>query len=584
MPTDDREPQFERALARHLRESSDAACADAEILAAYHERTLSLEEMAKWKEHIAACARCQEALALVEESEGVEAEDWKKEGVVVRQEQDLAVAKRVITAASAPVPLEKALKGKKAVLEALKKRPGAQWKWILPVGAIAASVIVWIGVHEVRDQEKESSAAVETAQNRPPAGLQGVPADKVEEKRQEAESAKKMTRDQTKEFAEPRAAAPAPAPTSGETGRIDEASRASKMVAPGAKEELDAKSKKDAQVTTGFGQGDGTAAPAAAPPPAPAGAMEKSKNEVAVAPNQGGVGGGELSGGAAGAKQVAGMSADTGRSTATSPGRARKTAKGPGSTITGTVVDPSGAAVSGATVVAVNERNGQSQTAVADASGNFQLKDLPTDQYRVIVAQSGFARSEQTVAVGPENNEKLQVQLALGATSQAVEVQAAAPPMNTSTAELSQPSSNAISELPMQGRASSQLLKLAASNASYIVAPDRKAAWRVGEGGRIEHTTDNGKTWKTQSAGVSGDLRTGSATSSKVCWVVGKAGTILLTTDGGKHWKQIASPIAEDLGGIHATDAQHASIWDISNGKSFETTDGGVTWTRKASE
>ena len=89
---------------------------------------------------------------------------------------------------------------------------------------------------------------------------------------------------------------------------------------------------------------------------------------------------------------------------------------------------------------------------------------------------------------------------------------------------------------------------------------------------------DRGKTWKLQKSGVTADLTAGSATSDKVCWVAGKAGTLLLTTDGGKRWKQLPSPISEDLGGIHATDALHASIWDVPNRKSFETTDGGATW------
>ena len=84
MPIDDREQEFERALARHLRDAQ-GACPDAEILAAYHERTLSLEEMAKWKEHIAACERCQEALALVEQTEAVDSEEWKEQDFVVPQ-------------------------------------------------------------------------------------------------------------------------------------------------------------------------------------------------------------------------------------------------------------------------------------------------------------------------------------------------------------------------------------------------------------------------------------------------------------------------------------------------------------------
>jgi len=100
MPTDDRDRQLERALARHLSNASpDRSCPDAEILAAYHERSLSLEEMGQWKEHIAGCARCQEALALIEESESVLAEKSAGEEVEVLDEETVATAIRTEAAA-----------------------------------------------------------------------------------------------------------------------------------------------------------------------------------------------------------------------------------------------------------------------------------------------------------------------------------------------------------------------------------------------------------------------------------------------------------------------------------------------------
>ena len=84
MPSDDRDPKFERALAQHLRGgSAQANCPDAETLAAYDERNLSLEEMAQWKQHISACEACQEALALVEATENQLAEDWEKQEIPV---------------------------------------------------------------------------------------------------------------------------------------------------------------------------------------------------------------------------------------------------------------------------------------------------------------------------------------------------------------------------------------------------------------------------------------------------------------------------------------------------------------------
>jgi hypothetical protein len=118
----------------------------------------------------------------------------------------------------------------------------------------------------------------------------------------------------------------------------------------------------------------------------------------------------------------------------------------------------------------------------------------------------------------------------------------------------------------------------AISNAHLIAAPGTNTVWRAGRGGLIEFSTDNGASWSRQTSGVFADLTTGSAPSDKVCWIVGPAGTILLTTDAGSHWAVLHSPLDEDLGGVHAVDALHATIWNLRNTKTFETADGGATW------
>ncbi len=116
------------------------------------------------------------------------------------------------------------------------------------------------------------------------------------------------------------------------------------------------------------------------------------------------------------------------------------------------------------------------------------------------------------------------------------------------------------------------------SNPRLIAVPGSNVMWRAGRAGLVEFSRDGGGSWSRQTSGVLADLLTGSAPSDKVCWIVGRVGAILLTTDGGAHWTLISSPLSEDLGGIRATDAQHATIWNARNTKSFETADGGLTW------
>src|SRR6202158_3567927 len=118
------------------------------------------------------------------------------------------------------------------------------------------------------------------------------------------------------------------------------------------------------------------------------------------------------------------------------------------------------------------------------------------------------------------------------------------------------------------------------SNPRLISPPGSSVIWRAGRSGLIEFSKDGGSSWSRQNSGVLADLLTGSAPSDKVCWIVGRGGAILFTTDGGAHWTLISSPMSEDLGGIRAADALHATIWNARNTKSFETSDGGLTWNR----
>lgn len=119
---------------------------------------------------------------------------------------------------------------------------------------------------------------------------------------------------------------------------------------------------------------------------------------------------------------------------------------------------------------------------------------------------------------------------------------------------------------------------VAVSNPHLIAAPGSKIIWRAGRAGRIEFSSDGGASWSRQTSGVLADLLTGSAPSDKICWMVGRVGAILLTTDGGAHWNVIHAPVGEDLGGVRAADALHATIWNSRNTKTFETSDGGLTW------
>jgi hypothetical protein len=82
-------------------------------------------------------------------------------------------------------------------------------------------------------------------------------------------------------------------------------------------------------------------------------------------------------------------------------------------TVRGTVTDPTGAVIPGATVHLINEVSGLDRTMPTDATGQFVFANIPFNPYRVTVSASGFATLSQSFeirsVVGTNLNLVLQV-------------------------------------------------------------------------------------------------------------------------------------------------------------------------------
>lgn len=122
-------------------------------------------------------------------------------------------------------------------------------------------------------------------------------------------------------------------------------------------------------------------------------------------------------------------------------------------TIMGTVMDPSGAVVPGAKIVATEASTGVSRSDVANSSGQFNIPSLPPGTYTVKISAKGFSQSVQTVTLLADQVRNLNVHLQLGAASQEVTVQAAAVAVNTTTPVLSHVMEQTrVINLPLNGR------------------------------------------------------------------------------------------------------------------------------------
>jgi hypothetical protein len=67
--------------------------------------------------------------------------------------------------------------------------------------------------------------------------------------------------------------------------------------------------------------------------------------------------------------------------------------------IAGTVADPTGAVIPGATIVATNTGTGQKLTAVSDGIGDFKILAVPRGDYNVVASMPGFKSDSVTVSI-----------------------------------------------------------------------------------------------------------------------------------------------------------------------------------------
>jgi len=106
--------------------------------------------------------------------------------------------------------------------------------------------------------------------------------------------------------------------------------------------------------------------------------------------------------------------------------------------ISGTVVDPQGAVVSGAQVKATQTGTANVLTTKSDNAGLFRFNLIPTGTYKVEVSAPGFKTAvagDNLVSAG-HDTELGSVQLSVGETNTTVEVTATAPLIDATQAQV----------------------------------------------------------------------------------------------------------------------------------------------------
>jgi hypothetical protein len=136
--------------------------------------------------------------------------------------------------------------------------------------------------------------------------------------------------------------------------------------------------------------------------------------------------------------------------------------------VSGTVTDPSGSAIAGATVSMTETDKQLVRTTQTDGTGHYALLELPVGPYRLEVRVNGFKDYvESGLELQVDNNIQINVAMQVGSVNERVEVQA-----NASLVETRENSVSAmvdqqrINDLPLDGRQATQLI-LTLGAASY---------------------------------------------------------------------------------------------------------------------
>lgn len=130
--------------------------------------------------------------------------------------------------------------------------------------------------------------------------------------------------------------------------------------------------------------------------------------------------------------------------------------------LSGTVLDPTGAIVSGATVTLTNEATQIQSAVTTGGSGFYKFGELAPGSYTVVVTATGFAtQTFSSIAISAELARDLDVKLSVGKTTQSVTVSAdQVPVLDTADASISSTiGSEELNRLPIFGRDPFELLR-----------------------------------------------------------------------------------------------------------------------------
>jgi hypothetical protein len=184
--------------------------------------------------------------------------------------------------------------------------------------------------------------------------------------------------------------------------------------------------------------------------------------------------------------------------------------------IQGTVTDPTGAVVPGATLTLTNQATNETVVRITDDSGVFNFNALPADHFNLTVERDGFKKKVLSdLQLIPEQPNALNVQLEIGTATQTVTVNASTQPaLDTETANNGQTvSENEIQHMPVYERDVTRLIELApgvladgsqSGGGGGFLSPGTQTGAASGGGGNLGHSSSIFSTENGASANTNG--------------------------------------------------------------------------------
>ncbi len=241
-------------------------------------------------------------------------------------------------------------------------------------------------------------------------------------------------------------------------------------------------------------------------------------------------------------------------------------------TLTGNITDPTGAAISRATVKAVNVDTGFNRTGQTNQEGLYKFSDLASGIYTVTIEANGFSKFQQDqLPVLVNTVQRLDATLTIGQTNQSVTVVDMPTELQTDRSDTSYTlDSQQIAELPTTstaGRNIQSLLKLVPGS-----TPPAEANSAAGNPQRSQVYNINGITNTTNTTRIDGAIDAFPTLSSLTAYLPPPDGiaSVNIVTGSFNAEQGSAGGAAVNITIKSGTNQFHGSVWEYNSIAQFD--------------